>query len=58
MTAVVGFVVAGAVVAGIYFLVVLPGERHYHETKLRLMRERIERFERAREQRGSAAEDD
>ena len=33
---------------GIYFLFVLPGERKYHETKLRLLQERIERRERYR----------
>lgn len=44
-TVVVGFLVAVAVVAGIYVLFVLPGERKYHETKLRLMQERIARHE-------------
>ncbi|MEM9208105.1 MAG: hypothetical protein AAGA61_02570 [Pseudomonadota bacterium] len=41
----VGFVVTAVVIIGIYWLFVLPGERRYHETKLRLMQERIERHE-------------
>lgn len=47
-TPVVGFFVAIAVIVLIYFVFVVPGERKYHETKLRLMRERIERHEAAR----------
>ena len=51
---VVGFLVAIAVIVAIYFLFVVPGERKYHETKLRLMRERIERHH----QRGQASTND
>lgn len=44
-TALVGLIVAAIVIVGIYFLFVVPGERKYHETKLKLMQERIERHE-------------
>jgi len=44
-TPVLGLIVAGGVVVAIYFLFVVPGERKYHQTKLRLMQERIERHE-------------
>ncbi len=47
-TALVGLIVAAVVIVGIYFLFVVPGERKYHETKLRLMQERIERHEKQR----------
>ena len=47
-TAVIGLIVAVALIVGIYFLFVVPGERKYHETKLRLMQERIERHEQKR----------
>ena len=47
-TAVIGLIVAVALIVGIYFLFVVPGERKYHETKLRLMQERIERHEQRR----------
>lgn len=47
-TSAVGFLVAIAVIVAIYFLFVVPGERKYHETKLRLMQERIERHQRER----------
>ena len=47
-TAVIGLIVAAALIVGIYFLFVVPGERKYHETKLRLMQERIERHEQQR----------
>jgi hypothetical protein len=47
-TPVIGLIVAVVVIVGIYFLFVLPGERKYHETKLRLLQERIERRERHR----------
>lgn len=46
-TPVAGILVALAVISAVYFLFVVPGERRYHETKLRLMQERIERRERA-----------
>lgn len=46
-TPVIGIIVALLVIVAIYFLFVVPGERRYHETKLRLMQERIERRERA-----------
>ena len=46
-TPVAGILVALAVIAVVYFLFTVPGERRYHETKLRLMQERIERRERA-----------
>ncbi len=48
-TALVGLIVAAVVIVGIYFLFVVPGERKYHETKLRLMQERIERHQKQRE---------
>ena len=48
-TPVIGLIVAGVVIVAIYFLFVVPGERKYHETKLRLMQERIERHQRAKE---------
>ena len=48
-TPVIGFLVAIAVIGAIYFLFVVPGERKYHETKLRLMQERIERHQRSRD---------
>ena len=58
-TPVIGFIVAIAVIVGIYFLFVVPGERKYHETKLRLMRERIEKHERRkRERRGDSSDSD
>ncbi len=47
-TALIGLVVAVALIVGIYFLFVVPGERKYHETKLRLMQERIARHEQQR----------
>lgn len=50
-TPVIGFLVAVAVIVGIYFLFVVPGERKYHETKLKLMQERIERHKKARQSR-------
>ena len=53
---VVGMIVAVVVVLAIYFLFVVPGERRYHETKLRLMQERIER--RQREQQDSESTQD
>lgn len=46
-TAVYGILFALAVLAAVYFLFVVPGERRYHETKLKLMQERIERREKA-----------
>ncbi|MDX1482774.1 MAG: hypothetical protein R3315_13905 [Woeseiaceae bacterium] len=46
---IIGFLVAVAVVVAIYFLFVVPGERKYHETKLRLMQERIARREQAKQ---------
>ena len=54
-TPVVGFVVAIVVIVAIYFLFVVPGERRYHETKLRLMRERIEKHERRQRDRQTGA---
>ena len=53
-TPAIGFVVAIVVIVGIYFLYVVPGERKYHETKLRLMRERIEKHERRQRDRQSS----
>lgn len=46
-TPVLGIIVALLVIVAVYFLFVVPGERRYHETKLRLMQERIERREQA-----------
>ena len=46
---VLGFFAAVAVVVAIYFLFVVPGERKYHETKLRLMQERIAKHEQAKQ---------
>lgn len=58
-TPVVGFIVAIAVIVIIYFVFVVPGERKYHETKLKLMRERIERHEAAkRAERGADTNSD
>lgn len=44
----VGFLIAIVVIIAIYFLFVVPGERKYHDTKLRLMQERIERHNQRR----------
>lgn len=46
---VLGFFAAVAVVVAIYFLFVVPGERRYHETKLKLMQERIAKHEQAKQ---------
>ncbi len=56
-TPVLGVFFALAVIVAIYFLFVLPGERRYHETKLRLVQEEIERRQKARSERQSQADD-
>jgi hypothetical protein len=48
-TPVAGLLVAALVIVAIYILFVVPGERKYHETKLKLMQERIERREKAKQ---------
>lgn len=53
---VLGFFAAVAVVVAIYFLFVVPGERKYHETKLKLMQERIARHEQAKRDERDEAE--
>ena len=42
-TTVIGMIVALALIAVVWFAFVAPSERRYHERKLRLMQERIER---------------
>ena len=54
-TALVGLIVAAIVIVGIYFLFVVPGERKYHETKLKLMQERIERHEQRQSKQASGS---
>ena len=54
-TALVGLIVAAIVIVGIYFLFVVPGERKYHETKLKLMQERIERHEQRHSKQASGS---
>lgn len=56
-TPVIGLLVAVVIIVAIYFLFVVPGERKYHETKLRLMRERIERHQNAKEAARSGEND-
>lgn len=56
-TPVIGLLVAVVIIVAIYFLFVVPGERKYHETKLRLMRERIERHQKAKEAARSGEDD-
>lgn len=56
-TPVIGLLVAVVIIVAIYFLFVVPGERKYHETKLRLMRERIERHQNAKKAARSGEND-
>ncbi len=39
----IGFLVAAILIAVIWFVFVAPSERRYHDKKLRLLQERIER---------------
>lgn len=50
---VIGLLIALALVLVIWFAFVAPSERQYHERKLKLLQERIERRE-----QGEGAEDD
>ena len=61
-TTLVGMIVALVLIAVIWFVFVVPSERRYHERKLRLMQERIERHRQHVEEgdsgrRGGASED-
>ena len=42
-TTVIGMIVALVLIAVVWFAFVAPSEKRYHERKLRLMQERIER---------------
>ena len=45
---VIGLLVAAALIVVIWFAFVAPSERRYHQRKLQLMQERIERREKSR----------
>ena len=57
-TTVVGMIVALALIAVVWFVFVAPSERRYHERKLQLMQERIERHRQHVEESGTARHDD
>ena len=57
-TTVVGMVVALALIAIIWFVFVAPSERRYHDRKLRLMQERIERHRQHVEEGDTERRDD
>ena len=52
-TSVIGFLVAVGMIVVIWFVFVAPAERRYHERKLKLMQERIERRRRHLQERTS-----
>ena len=57
-TTVVGMIVALALIAVVWFAFVVPSERRYHERKLQLMQERIERHRQHVEERDTTRHDD
>ncbi len=57
-TTVVGMIVALALIAIIWFVFVAPAERRYHDRKLRLMQERIERHRQHVEEGDAERRDD
>ena len=57
-TLIIGSAVALALIVAIWFGFVAPSERRYHERKLELMRERIERRRQVIEDRADAADAD
>ena len=53
-TSVIGLLVAVVMIVVIWFVFVAPAERRYHERKLKLMQERIERRQRHLQERQSS----